>query len=130
MKKSNKFEKLLKIIDKLHGPGGCPWDRKQTHKSILKNLFEEAKEFEHAVVRRDYDGMKEELGDLLLQVLFHSKIASKRNRFDIYDVIDELIQKLIRRHPHVFSGLKVKNVKEVLKNWEKIKRQEKIKKKR
>lgn len=123
-----KFNELKRIFKILRGPGGCPWDRRQTHTSILKNLKEETGEFACAVRRRDYRNMEEELGDILLQVMFHSQMASDKGKFDIEDVIDHLIKKLKRRHPHVFGSVKVKSVKEVLANWHAIKRNEKQKK--
>ena len=125
-KKKLNFLRLIKIMKRLLGPNGCPWDKKQTHRTLVKYLYEEAGEFKKAVYKKDYENMKEELGDILLQVVFHSEIASNKGHFDIYDVIDNLIAKLIRRHPHVFSSVKVKNEKEVIKNWNKIKKLRKI----
>jgi len=124
-KKEFSFLKLIKIIRKLFGPDGCPWDRKQTHRTLLKYLRQEAVEFQKAVYKNDYENMKEELGDILLQVLFHAELASKKGYFDIYDVIDTLSKKLIRRHPHVFGSLRVRDEKEVIRNWNKIKKLEK-----
>ena len=126
MGKQTKFIELKKVFDTLHGPKGCPWDKKQTHRTLLKYLKEEVGEFIAEVRRKDYAHMKEELGDILLQVMFHAKIASKEGRFDIEDVIDFLIKKLTRRHPHVFGDIKVKSVRQVLKNWNKIKLLEKL----
>ncbi len=123
--KLKEFEKLLKIMRKLYGKNGCPWDRKQTHKTLLKYIKEEVKEFEKAIKKKDFENMKEELGDILLHVVFHSEIARKNKKFDIFDVIENLNKKLIRRHPHVFGKKKIKNVKEVLRNWEIIKKKEK-----
>jgi tetrapyrrole methylase family protein/MazG family protein len=127
-RKKLNFSKLIKIMKKLIGPDGCPWDKKQTHRTLLKYLREEVEEFKEAVYKNDYENMKEELGDILLQIVFHSELASKKGYFDISDVIDNLSEKLIRRHPHVFAGLKVKDEKEVIKNWKKIKSLEKKKK--
>ena len=126
MAKTTRFNELKKVFDALHGPNGCPWDKKQTHQSLLKYLTEESREFAVEVRKKDYEHMKEELGDILLQVMFHAKIASRDNRFDIEDVIDTLIKKLKRRHPHVFGKTKVKSVRDVLKNWKKIKALEKM----
>lgn len=112
----------------MHGPKGCLWDKKQTHRTLIKYLKEETREFIEAVENNNYRHMKEELGDLLLQVMFHSQIASKERNFDIEDVIFELIKKLRRRHPHVFGKMKVKSVKEIKVNWDRIKLLEKNKK--
>lgn len=127
MKKTTKFTELKKLFDTLHGPKGCLWDKKQTHKSLLPYLKEETREFIRAVEKKDYENMKEELGDLLLQVMFHSKIAERQRHFTIEDVIEVLRQKLTRRHPHVFSGTKVSSAKDIIKNWHAIKRSEKKK---
>lgn len=123
--KKTKFNELKEIFDILHSPKGCLWDKKQTHQSLLPCLKEEADEFIAAVKKKDYHNMKEELGDILIQVMFHSKIASKENRFDVEDVIDYLIKKLVRRHPHVFGKVKVNSSEEIIKNWNEIKKLEK-----
>jgi len=111
---------------RLRAPGGCPWDRKQTHRSLLPYLIEEAYEVKDAALSRKPERLKEELGDLLLQIVFHAQIASEHGRFDIDDVADQISGKLIRRHPHVFGekpgGL---NAEQVLNNWERIKLEEK-----
>jgi len=120
-----KFIELKKVFKKLHGPKGCLWDKKQTHKSLMPYLKEEADEFIAEVKKGDYSLMKEELGDILLQVMFHSQIASKKKRFNVEDVIDTLIKKLKRRHPHVFGKTKVSSAEEIIINWHKIKAQEK-----
>ncbi len=125
MAKKTKFNELKEVFDKLHGPNGCPWDKEQTHQSLLPYLKEEAQEFIVEVKKKDYENMKEELGDILLQVMFHAKLAQKDGRFDVEDVIDTLIKKLKRRHPHVFGKTKVKSVRDVLTNWNKIKAKEK-----
>jgi tetrapyrrole methylase family protein / MazG family protein len=125
MARRTRFTELKKVFDALHGPKGCPWDKKQTHQSLLPYLKEESQEFIVEVKKKDYEHMKEELGDILLQVMFHSKIASKEGLFDIEDVIDTLVKKLKRRHPHVFGKTKVKSVRDVLVNWKKIKALEK-----
>ena len=122
-KKKYNFEDLLKIMENIREK--CPWDKRQTNESILKYLKEEAEEFSEALIYRDYEGMKEELGDILWQVVFHSQILKEKNIFTIDEVIDNLCRKMIRRHPHVFGNKKVKDEKEVIENWEKIKEKEK-----
>lgn len=122
---STKFTELKEIFQILHSPKGCLWDKKQTHKTLLRYLKEEAGEFIHAVRKNNYSHMQEELGDILLQVMFHSQIAAKTDKFDIEDVIDTLIRKIKRRHPHVFGGLKVKSTRQIIANWNRIKREEK-----
>ena len=123
------FNELVRVMTQLRK--GCPWDKKQTHESLLKYLTEESKEFQLAVKKRDYENMEEELGDVLLQVLFHSEIAKEKKRFNIDDVVRTLIRKLKLRHPHVFGytkehrqllkGKKLTNEKEVLANWKLLK---------
>ena len=125
MAKQTKFSELKRVFDVLHGPKGCLWDRKQTHKTLVKYLREESREFIETVNKSSYRHMKEELGDLLLQVMFHSQIAKKNGRFDIEGVIDGFIKKLKRRHPHVFGTVKVQSVGEIIENWDRIKAQEK-----
>ena len=100
------------------------WDKEQTYTSLIPHLREEVGEFMATVKRKNYRHMKEELGDILLHVMFYSQIASKENNFDIEDVIDELIKKLKRRHPHVFGSLKVHSSRQIIANWNKIKRKE------
>lgn len=124
----NSFYRLVRIVRRLRGKNGCAWDRKQTLKSIRENILEEAYETVDAINNNDYGELKIEAGDLLLQAVFISQIASETGRFNIKEVIDSLIAKLTRRHPHIFSNLKVKNTKELLLNWEKIKQAEKKKK--
>ena len=124
MKTQTKFPALKELFSTLHSVRGCLWDKKQTHKSLLPYLKEEVNEFIEAVRKNDLHHMKEELGDILLQVMFHSQIASKRGAFDVEDVITELIRKLKRRHPHVFGTIKVKSAKEIIINWHRIKAQE------
>lgn len=109
---------------KLRSPSGCPWDREQTHQSLKPYLLEEAYEVLEALDFENDDDIAEELGDLLLQVLFHAQIASEEKRFDIEDVIRNLNDKLIRRHPHVFGNAVITNADQQKKHWEKIKRQE------
>ena len=122
-----KFVELKKVFDILHGPNGCLWDKKQTHKTLIPYLREESGEFIAAIKNNNLENMKEELGDILLQVMFHSKIASKENRFTVEDVIDTLIKKLKRRHPHVFGNVKVKSTRQIKANWDRIKASEKKK---
>ncbi len=115
------FEALLDVVETLRAPGGCPWDREQTHKSLRPYLIEEVYELVEAIDTGDYDAMREELGDVLLHVLFHTDIRREAGDFDICDVIRQVRAKLIRRHPHVFGDTKVKGAEEVLHNWENIK---------
>ena len=122
---SKEIDELIDIIARLRAPGGCPWDREQTHKSILSCLLDETYEFFEAVEEGNVEGMREELGDLLLQVALHSQIARENGEFTIDEVAREISEKLIRRHPHVFGDVQVSSSKEVLKNWEAIKRKEK-----
>jgi tetrapyrrole methylase family protein / MazG family protein len=120
-----KFPELKKVFKKLHGPKGCPWDKKQTHKSLIRHLREEVEEFVVSVKKDDYRNMREELGDILLHVMFNAKIAERRGKFDIEDVIEELIRKLKRRHPHVFGSAKAGSSHQVIANWQRIKLEEK-----
>ena len=120
-----KFIKLKKLFKTLHSPKGCLWDKKQTHRTLIPYLKEESAEFISALKDNNFKHMKEELGDILLQVMFHCQIASKENRFDVEDVIEGLIEKLKRRHPHVFGKTKVKSARQIIKNWNKIKLLEK-----
>jgi len=119
------FERLLSIMEKLRGENGCPWDRKQTLESLLSYLLEEAYEVIDAVRKRDYVSLREELGDLLLQVVFQAQIAKEEGLFDIKDVIRGINEKLIKRHPHVFGNEKFKDAEDVLLNWENMKKKEK-----
>ncbi len=124
---SDEFNRLVEIIKKLRAPGGCPWDREQTLYSLKQNVIEEVFEFIDALDRKDTDNIKEELGDMLLHVIFHSVIAEENNLFGLDDVIRGISEKLIRRHPHVFRDVKVNGVNDVLANWDKIKKKEKHK---
>ena len=124
------FEKLVAVMKTLHDPGGCPWDREQTHNSLKPYLIEEAYEVLEAIDSGSDEQLKEELGDVLLQVVFHAEIAQREGRFDIEDIIEVLIDKLKRRHPHVFGDTSVDGSKTVLRNWEAIKRREKRSKKK
>lgn len=125
--KSDKYgvEELLQIIKLLRSPGGCPWDIEQTHASIRANMIEEVYEAADAIDRDDKTDLCEELGDLLLQVVFHSQIARESGDFDFSDVTDGICRKLILRHPHIFADTVVSNSDEVLDNWDRIKREEK-----
>ena len=116
--------RLYKIMQRLRRPGGCPWDREQTHESLLKCLIEESYEFHEAVMEKDYGKMCEELGDIMLQIVFHTVIAEETKKFKLADVFNSISDKLMRRHPHVFGKVSVKNSDEVVVNWEKIKRGE------
>ena len=120
-----KFTRLKKTFQTLHGPKGCLWDKKQTHRSLIPHLKEEVGEFIAAVRENDPQHMKEELGDLLLHVMFNAQIAEKNGKFDVEDIIDGLIKKLIRRHPHVFGGARVRSASQITRNWNKIKKLEK-----
>lgn len=119
------FNDLVQIMSILRGENGCPWDREQTHNSIRNDLLEEAYEVADAIDRNDSEGLCEELGDLLLQVVFHSQISKENNEFTFDDVADGICKKLIFRHPHIFSNVVVKNSEEVLNNWDKLKLKEK-----
>lgn len=130
MPSGKKFKELLKVIEKLRSPQGCPWDRKQTHKSLVPYVIEEAYEVVTAIEKDDPELLKEELGDLLLQIVLHTQIAKEKKEFTMKDVVDVLREKMIRRHPHVFAKKKVKNIKQVLQNWEHIKKNEKRDQKR
>lgn len=124
---SSELIRLREVMDKLRSPNGCPWDAEQDHASLLKYLLEESYEFIESVENNDRPAMQEELGDLLLQVYFHSRMAEEdaAQPFDIEDVAKSVADKLIRRHPHVFAGASVDNSEDVLKNWEKQKAAEK-----
>jgi tetrapyrrole methylase family protein / MazG family protein len=120
------WEDLVEVVRRLRAPGGCPWDREQTHKSIRKYLLEEAYEALEAIDQEDPERLCDELGDLLLQATLHSQMASEVGDFDIRDVIEGITLKLIRRHPHVFGEVEVAGSEEVLRNWEQIKASEKV----
>lgn len=125
---SERFSKLIDLMATLRAPNGCPWDRKQTHESLKPYLLEEAYEVLETIDHRDNAKLKEELGDVLLQVIFHSQIASESGTFTIDEVVDHLAAKLVRRHPHVFgdpdAATKPTNGEQVLSQWEEIKRAE------
>lgn len=118
----NDFKKIIAL---LRSPGGCPWDIEQTHQSIRRNLLEEAYEVCEAIDQEDPAHLREELGDLLMQVIFHAQMEEEAGRFDLDDVADAACKKLILRHPHVFGQVEVSGSDEVLKNWDDIKRAEK-----
>ncbi|MCK8827518.1 nucleoside triphosphate pyrophosphohydrolase [Natroniella acetigena] len=118
------FNQLLGIMETLRGEDGCPWDQKQDHQTLKKHLIEESYEVIERIEDEDYFGLAEELGDLLLQVVFHAQIGKEEGTFTIYHVITEIVEKLIRRHPHVFGKVEVEDESEVISNWEEIKKQE------
>ena len=123
----SELQRLVEVMDRLRSPGGCPWDAEQTHESLVKYLLEESYEFIDSIDAKDREGMREELGDVLLQVYFHSRIAQDHptDPFSIEDVARAIADKLIRRHPHVFEGLQVSGTEEIIDNWEEIKAKEK-----
>jgi uncharacterized protein YabN with tetrapyrrole methylase and pyrophosphatase domain len=125
MKKKPAIDELLKVMAKLRSPKGCPWDREQDHLSLRWHAVEEVYELLDAIEARDDHELEEELGDLLLQVVFHCQLANERGAFNFDKVARRITEKLIRRHPHVFGTTKVKDVDEVWVNWEKIKHAEK-----
>src|SRR5271170_7778004 len=120
------FEKLVAVMARLRASGGCPWDREQTHATLRTYLIEEAYEVLEALDSGDDAKFAEEMGDLLLQIVFHSQIAKEEGRFTVSDVIREVHDKMVRRHPHVFGEKRAKDAAEVLKNWEQIKKEERI----
>lgn len=122
------FAELVSIIAELRSKNGCPWDKKQTFESLKKCLADESQEVFDAIDNNDMDNLCEELGDVLLQVLLNSQIASETNTFTIDDVVDGLSRKMIRRHPHVFGDRKVNSPEESLALWNEIKKQEKAEK--
>ncbi|HEX2959674.1 MAG TPA: nucleoside triphosphate pyrophosphohydrolase [Chitinispirillaceae bacterium] len=122
---SDSIDRLVEIVAQLRSPQGCPWDKEQTHKSLLSGFLDEMYEYFEAVDENDTVKMKEELGDLLLQIVFHAQLGSESKRFSLDDVAADISEKLIRRHPHVFGDAKVSSSREVLHNWEAIKKSEK-----
>jgi tetrapyrrole methylase family protein/MazG family protein len=116
---------LVRVMARLRGPGGCPWDREQTHASLARHLLEETHEVLDAIDAEDGERLREELGDVLLQVVFHAQMAADEGAWDVDDVARGIVEKLIRRHPHVFGEVEVAGADEVLVNWERIKLQEK-----
>jgi XTP/dITP diphosphohydrolase len=123
----SELQRLVEVMDRLRSPGGCPWDAEQTHQSLIKYLLEESYEFIDAIETEDREGMREELGDVLLQVYFHSRVAQDHptDPFSIEDVARGIADKLISRHPHVFENLEVSGTDEIIENWEAIKAREK-----
>ena len=116
---------LVQVVHVLRGPGGCPWDREQTHESIRRDFQEEVCEVLEAIERKDADALKEELGDVLLQVVFHTVLEQEQNGLTLEQVADGICKKLIYRHPHVFGQVQVSGTQEVLSNWEELKKKEK-----
>jgi tetrapyrrole methylase family protein/MazG family protein len=116
---------LVKVMARLRDPGGCPWDAEQTHQTLARHLLEETHELLDAIEGDDPDAIRDELGDLLLQVVFHAQIAAGEGRWDLDDVAEGLVRKLVYRHPHVFGDVSVSGAEEVLANWEKLKAAEK-----
>lgn len=123
--KYKELEKLIEIVETLRSENGCQWDREQTHQSLRPNMLEEAYEAVDAIDENNISNLKEELGDVLLQVVLHAQIAKDNGNFDIEDVAKELSKKLIHRHPHVFGETKVKSTDEIVDNWDKLKKEEK-----
>lgn len=118
------FQRLLDVVARLRGPGGCPWDRKQTHESLARHMVEEAHEAVDAIHHGDMEHLSEELGDLLLQVVLHAQLGSEEGTFDMRDTLRLIIEKLIRRHPHVFGDITLETPEEVIARWEHIKAEE------
>lgn len=123
----SELQRLVEVMDRLRSPGGCAWDAEQTHESLIKYLLEESYEFIDAIETDDRAGMREELGDVLLQVYFHSRIAQDHptDPFSIEDVAGAIADKLMSRHPHVFANVEVNGTEEIIENWEAIKAREK-----
>src|SRR5437016_2934474 len=125
------FNRLIRVMARLRSPQGCPWDREQTHASLVRYLFEEARELKASIRKKDYQNLEEELGDVLLQVIFHAQLAHEKGRFTINDVIQGLTRKLTLRHPHVFGytrdhhralkGRKLRTTRDVLLHWNTLK---------
>lgn len=115
------IDDLIQLVTVLRAPGGCPWDREQTHDSIRKNFIEETYEVIEAINKKDPEGLREELGDVLLQVALHSEMERERGTFDFGDVVNDICQKLVIRHPHVFGDVTAENEKEALSRWDDIK---------
>jgi XTP/dITP diphosphohydrolase len=120
-----RFLDLVEVMHTLRSPGGCPWDAKQTHASLVKYLLEEAYETAEAIEQNDDAALREELGDVLLQVVFHARIAQEASGWDIDDVAGDIVDKLVRRHPHVFAGAEAETAADVEANWEHLKATEK-----
>jgi len=125
-KKYDSFARLKEIIAKLRGPGGCPWDKKQTHASLRPFLVEESYEVLQALDEDAPQKLRDELGDLLLQIMLHARIAEEAKQFDINDVVSGISDKLVHRHPHVFGGQRASSIEEVEQNWEALKQEERV----
>lgn len=125
--KENSVNRLLEIVKRLRAPDGCPWDREQTHKSVRGHLVEECAELLEAIDNGDDSGMREELGDVLMHILLHCEIADERGKFDFYGVAEDLANKLVRRHPHVFGGRRAESEDDVLGIWKEVKASERKK---
>jgi tetrapyrrole methylase family protein / MazG family protein len=121
----NQFDSLVQVLKDLRGPEGCPWDKEQNHQTLTPYAIEEVHEMVEAIESGVDADMQEELGDVLFQVVLHAQIANERQAFNIQDVIEGIVSKIVRRHPHVFSNTQVKNAGEVMQNWEAIKQEEK-----
>ncbi|MCB1072176.1 MAG: MazG family protein [Chlamydiia bacterium] len=119
------FDRLIEIADALHGPNGCPWDKKQTFQSLRPHVLEEVYELLDSIDEEDFTGMVEELGDILFQILFFAKLGEKSKKFTLEEIITIVSEKLVRRHPHVFGDLKVETSEEVIHHWERVKKEEK-----
>lgn len=119
------FDRLIEIADALHGPNGCPWDKKQTFQSLRPHVLEEVHELLDSIDEEDFKGMVEELGDILFQILFFAKLGEKSKTFTLEEIITIVSEKLVRRHPHVFGDLKVETSEEVIHHWERVKKEEK-----
>src|SRR5690606_12776352 len=119
------IEDLRQTIARLRGPGGCPWDQEQTHGSLVRCLIDEVSELIDTIDRLDFPHMREELGDVLIQVVFHAQLAEEMGKFDLEDVAREVNEKLIRRHPHVFGEGHLETAEQVIRQWEQSKAQEK-----
>mgnify|MGYP002508901838 CR=1 FL=1 len=130
MEKKYTYEELLEIVAELRSDHGCPWDREQTHESLIKCLREECQEAVEAIENKDDENLCEELGDVMLQVLMHSQIAAEEGRFAMEDVVNTLAEKMVRRHPHVFGNEEYGSPEQNKKRWEEIKKAEKEMKKR
>ncbi|KAA3616537.1 MAG: nucleoside triphosphate pyrophosphohydrolase [Calditrichaeota bacterium] len=124
MNTGKKFEKLIKIMAELRSENGCPWDKEQTHASLRPYLIEEAYEVLEVLDDQNFSELPKELGDLLLQIVFHAQIADEKNNFDINTILDGIIEKLISRHPHVFGDVQINSASEQTVHWEKIKKKE------
>ncbi|GHT47950.1 hypothetical protein AGMMS49936_09770 [Endomicrobiia bacterium] len=123
------FDKLVKIFVTLRSKNGCMWDKEQTYESLVKHLLLEAQEVKQAVKNKNIENLEEELGDILLQVVFYSQIAKENKDFNIAGIIEKLNKKLIRRHPHIFGNYRVRNIKDIEIMWKKVKEKEKALKK-